>query len=279
MIATTDSILECLELEAVGTNRYRGLNQTGARQFVSGGQLIGQMIVAAKRTDPEKSVKSIHANFARAGAPDQAVELQVDVAHLGRALGTLSATASQGDRTLAHAVILTDAGDDDVIRHQLPAPSVDGPDVSAPLPGRPGGPERRIVGGIDLDEVGYNGPAEVMVWARYPDAPEDETINRAILCFYIHNNLIPAAMRPHDGIGQSMAHETLSTGVITHAMTFHEPFLVSEWHLLANTSTHAGYGRTFGTGDVFTESGTHVASFTQESLIRRPAPGTGALRL
>lgn len=276
----TESITECLELKKIGRDRYSGPNQAGARQFVSGGQIIGQMIVAAKRVDPTKSVKSIHANFARAGEPKTRVELQMDVAHIGRALGTISARATQGDRVLAHAVILMDTGDNEVISHQVPFPPVDGPESSTLLPGRPGGPERRIVGGVDLDEMNSNGPPEVMVWARYLDnSSTDETVNQAILCFYIHNNLIPAAMRPHDGIGLSMAHETLSTGVITHAMTFHEPFRVSEWHLLANRSTHAGHGRAFGTGDVFTDTGVHVASFTQESLLRRPLPGTSAMRL
>ena len=279
MTVSTESILECLELEVAGPDRYRGKNQAGARQFVSGGQLIGQMIVAAKRTDPSKSVKSIHANFARAGAPTAPVELELQIVHLGRTLGTLSASATQGDRALASAVILMDSGDEDVIRHQLPMPDTHGPQAAELLPSRAGGPERRIVGSVDLDQVRSNGPPEVMVWAQYPDAPDDVTTNQAILCFYIHNNLIPAAMRPHDGIGLSMAHETLSTGVITHAMTFHEPFRVSEWHLLVNTSTHASRGRSFGIGDVFAEDGRHVASFTQESMIRRPLPGTAALRL
>ena len=279
MTVSTESILECLELEVVGPDHYRGKNHAGARQFVSGGQLIGQMIVAAKLTDPSKNVKSIHANFARAGSPTAFVELELEIVHLGRTLGTLAATATQGDRTLGHAVILLDSGDEDVIRHQLPLPDNQGPDAAELLPSRAGGPERRIVGGIDLDKEQSNGPPEVLVWAKYPDAPDEPTTNQAILSFYIHNNLIPAAMRPHDGIGLSMAHETLSTGVITHAMTFHEPFLVSEWHLLVNTSTHASRGRTFGIGDVFAENGKHVASFTQESMIRRPLPGTSALRL
>ncbi len=279
MITSADSITECLAVEQTGPNRFSCVNQTGARQFVSAGQILGQMIVAAKRIDPDKAVRSIHASFARSGAPDKRIELQLDAVHLGRALGTISARAVQGDRYLASAVILTDAGDEDVVRHQVPFPSVDGPEASTLLPGRPGGPERRIVGAVNLDEAQSNGPPEVFVWARYPDAPSEVTSNQAILCFYIHNNLIPAAMRPHDGIGLAMAHETLSTGVITHGMTFHEPFLVSNWHLLANWSTHAGNGRAFGIGEVFTEGGVHVASFSQQSLLRRPLPGTAALRL
>lgn len=75
-------------------------------------------------------------------------------------------------------------------------------------------------------------------------------------------------MRPHDGVGQVMAHDTISTGVITHTLSFHEPVDATKWNLMANRSIFAGHGRTYGMGQVFTEGGQQVASYVQDNLVR-----------
>jgi acyl-CoA thioesterase II len=80
-------------------------------------------------------------------------------------------------------------------------------------------------------------------------------------------------MRPHEGFGQEQAHETLSTGVLTHTITFHEEADASQWHLNAIESVQAGHGRTYGTGNVFSRDGRLVASFAQEGMIRRFSGG------
>jgi acyl-CoA thioesterase len=72
-----------------------------------------------------------------------------------------------------------------------------------------------------------------------------------------------------------MSHDTISTGVITHTLSFHEPIRADAWLLLAQQSLFAGHGRTYGSGQVFDERGTQVASFVQENLVRafRSEPG------
>jgi acyl-CoA thioesterase len=56
--------------------------------------------------------------------------------------------------------------------------------------------------------------------------------------------------------------------VLSHTLTFHEPFSASEWLLLSHHSTHAGHGRCYGRANVFQEDGTLVASFVQDAMIR-----------
>jgi acyl-CoA thioesterase len=86
-------------------------------------------------------------------------------------------------------------------------------------------------------------------------------------------------MRPHDGVGQGQAHRTLSTGVIAHTLTFHERARADRWMLIANQSVYAGNGRTYGQGNVFAQDGKLLASFAQESMIRRfrEEPAGGAV--
>jgi acyl-CoA thioesterase II len=88
--------------------------------------------------------------------------------------------------------------------------------------------------------------------------------------------LIGTAMRPHAGIGQSMAHVSISTSVLSHTLTFHEPVDAGEWHLLAHESPYAGGGRTYGRANIFSQDGRLVGSFVQDNMVRampeRPSP-------
>jgi acyl-CoA thioesterase len=78
-------------------------------------------------------------------------------------------------------------------------------------------------------------------------------------------------------VGLGLAHRTLSTGVISHTLTFHEPFSAADWLLLSHHSPYAGGGRSYGRADAFRADGQLVASFVQDAMIRRKAEGTGPL--
>ena len=69
--------------------------------------------------------------------------------------------------------------------------------------------------------------------------------------------------------------------MVSHTLTFHEPFCAGDWILLAHESPYAGRGRSYGRANVFTEDGRLVASFVQDNMIRTipagQAPSAGAL--
>jgi acyl-CoA thioesterase-2 len=54
----------------------------------------------------------------------------------------------------------------------------------------------------------------------------------------------------------------------SHSIWFHQPFDVSEWLRMEIRGERLAGGRGFGTGAVYAESGSLVASFAQESVIR-----------
>jgi acyl-CoA thioesterase-2 len=93
-------------------------------------------------------------------------------------------------------------------------------------------------------------------------------VSQSLLAFATDGFLIGTAMRPHEGVGQAQAHVTLSTGVLSHTITFHEPLYAGDWHLLSHHSTHAGHGRCYGRANVFSVDGALVASFVQDAMIR-----------
>lgn len=270
-------ILSAFSLQKVDESRYRGSSVGDERRpVVFGGQIMGQMIVAASLDDGAKRVKSLHLIFARAGTVDLPVDISVRKVHAGRSFASTSAVATQGDRVLSEGLLLLDAGDEDVIRHQTEMPAVDGPDESPPAGNPEPGVDLRIVGGVDLRTTSATGPAEVDAWVRFSDVPDGQPVHQALLSWYTDGFLIGAAMRPHEGVGQEQAHRTLSTGVIAHTLTFHEPAKADEWMLISNRSIYAGHGRTYGDGRVYSEDGRLLASFAQESMIRRFKDGPPA---
>jgi acyl-CoA thioesterase II len=269
-------ILRSFALERLGDSSFRGESvQDERRPVIFGGQIMGQMIVAASAFEPAKTVKSLHLIFARSGTIKLPVQIDLDPVHSGRALASVSATASQGERVLSQGLLLLDAGEPDVIRHQIPAAQVGGPQDAPPVAAPYEGAELRLVDGVDLMTAAATGPPEVYVWVRFSDVPDEAAVHQALLSWYTDGFLIAAAMRPHEGIGQVQAHETLSTGVLAHTLTFHQPFRADRWLLIANRSLHTGAGRGYGEGHVFTEDGQLVASFVQQHMIRyfRDEPG------
>jgi acyl-CoA thioesterase len=272
--------LSRLRPQSLGNGRFAVENEGDPRirDVVFGGQLLGQMIVAAGATHPGKRVRTIHAIFARAARVSERTEIALESIHDGRSFASANATAWQGQRLCARALLLLDAPDPDLIRHCAKAPQVAEPEESTPA-GVSGlvfpGTELRIVDGVDTwSPDAPVGPAELFVWLRHPEAPDDPAVHQAILAWATDGFLIGTALRPHAGFGQSQAHRGLSTGVVGHTLTFHERLDVREWLLIAHESTHAGEGRSHGRAQVFTRDGRLVASFVQDSMIR--AAGAGA---
>ena len=267
MAALTD-LLQALDLEQVGESRYRAQNVAGGRGVIFGGQLLAQSIVAAMRDQPGKELKTIHTVFARAGTVDAPVDIDVDVMHSGRAFASATVTMRQGERLCTRSLVLLSAAEPDVIRHADPMPAVDPPERAVAMGDSASAWQVRIVGGVDISDPQAVGPAELNVWTRFHGAPDDLTTSQALLAYATDGFLIGTAMRPHAGIGQSLAHVTLSTGVISHTLTFHEPFAAADWMLLAHRSPYAGRGRTYGRADVFARDGRLVASFVQDNMVR-----------
>ncbi len=135
----------------------------------------------------------------------------------------------------------------------------------------------RVVGGVDISDPDAVGPADLDVWTRFVGAPDDPATGQALLAYATDAFLIGTAMRPHPGVGQALSHKTLSTGVLSHTITFHEPVVASDWQLLSHHSPYAGRGRSYGRADVFREDGELVASFVQDNMIRPMPQGASGL--
>jgi acyl-CoA thioesterase len=268
-VAELSELLGVLDLEAVGDGRFRAQNfSDGPGGVVFGGQLLAQAIVAGATIDPSKEVKSIHTVFARGGAMDKPLDIEVEAMHTGRALASSTVTIRQGDRLCTRSLVLLSAVEPDLIRHGADAPQVASPEDSPAGPVEAGFWEVRIVDGVNLSDPAAVGPPELFVWIRFPGADAQGVIGQALLAYATDGFLIATAMRPHEGVGQAMSHVSISTSVLSHTLTFHEPVDASQWHLLAHESPYAGRGRSYGRANIFGPGGRLVASFVQDNMIR-----------
>ena len=262
-------LLEVLELDPTGSGTFRAQNfAEGAGSVVFGGQLLAQTIVAATSADPTKAVKSVHTVFARGADSSMPLDIEVDAMHAGRALASATVTIRQGERLCTRSLALLSAAEPDLIRHGTPAPEAGTPDEAAPIAGYGDFWDIRVVGGVDVSDPEQVGPAELLVWVRFPGAGFSGVTGQALLSYATDGFLIGTAMRPHPGIGQSMAHVSIGTSVLSHTLTFHEPVDAAQWHLLSHESPYAGNGRTYGRANIFTQDGHLVGSFVQDNMVR-----------
>lgn len=265
MNVDVSELLGVLELEPVGPGRYRAANLATGGATVFGGQLMAQAVVAGLDGSAEQRAKTLHTVFARAAHSDRPIDIEVEQIHAGRSFGSCSVTMAQGDRVCARSLLLRSADEPDFVHHADPAPAVAAPGDGA---GPEGAWQVRTVGDVDVDDPDAVGPPDLDVWSRFPGAPADPVTDQALLAFATDGFLIGTAMRPHPGVGQSQAHRSVATGVVSHTLTFHRPASASEWLLLSNHASFTGGGRCYGRADVFDTSGGLVASYVQDGLLR-----------
>lgn len=271
-------LLAALALAESDDASFRALHIGGGRGVVFGGQMLGQAIVAASRRMPNKRLKSLQTVFARGAKVADPVDIFVEPMQEGRTFGSSTVSFVQEGQVCARALALLDVSEPDLIHHHVAMPDVPPPDPSKAQPNLAAAPETIIVGDVDVRDPALVGPPTLQLWVRFPEAPADDaTIARALLAHATDGWLIATAMRPHKGIGQSMAHHELSTTVLSHSLAFHDDFSADEWLLIDHESQAAGGGRAYGRGHVFSRDGRLVASFVQEALLRRAPAGEPAV--
>ncbi|EHI13335.1 DUF427 domain-containing protein [Mycolicibacterium thermoresistibile] len=239
------------------------------RDVVEGGQLLAEAIVAVSKTLPDQRVTSASMVFCKAASFTKPVDVSVDLLRGGRTFSTAEVRATQDGVLRGAAILLCDAGADDVFTHVDPMPEVPPPAGAVPfegfgMPGR----EIRVVDAAYDPDPDRVGPPEINVWVRFRDAPPHQYLHTALLAQSTTHWTIAAGMLPHAGFGEAHAHRTLSTGIMKATVAFHDDADVTDWLLYHNRAFWAGRGLVQGEGRVFTQDGRQVASYTVQAMVR-----------
>jgi acyl-CoA thioesterase len=266
--ATLEDMMRVFDVEPDGEHRYRGTSDGGSRMVVDGSQLLAQSIVACSKSLPSHSVRTAHAVFVRTVDAERDLELDVDVLHRGRTFASAVVTVSQGGGRCASVTVLSDVEQEDVISHRHPMPDIGAPSDGVPCHMPMVGRELLLVGMADPNDPDETGPPVIDAWLRYDPIPLRPDLAKALVAHFTGHLSISTTMRGHPGIGTAMAHDTVSTGVMGISVSFHEPVDWEGWLLYHHESTQVGRGMSYVRGQVFTEGGVLIASFTQDGMIR-----------
>jgi acyl-CoA thioesterase II len=266
--SSVDGMLEVFDVTPDGDQLYVGTSDGGNRRVVDGSQLLAQSVVAASKEFPDHRVRSAHAVFTRAVDSEGPVGFDVDVVHRGRSFAGALITVTQAGRRCATVDLLLDTPTADVIRHAASPPPIGSPADAIPYDMPLEGRELRLVGMSDPNDPDEVGPPVLDAWLRYRPVPDRDDLAKALIAHFTGHLSISTTMRPHRGVGTALAHKGVSTAVMSITVTFHDPVAWDGWLLYHHESTQVGGGMSYVRGQVFTEEGALLASFTQEGMIR-----------
>ncbi|WP_280262082.1 acyl-CoA thioesterase [Nocardia wallacei] len=250
------------------------------RNVVEAGQLLGAAVVAAAKEVPEQRVTSVSMIFSRVVEHEAPLAVRVEVPRTGRTFTTAQVQIRQHGEICCAGIVLLDAGAADLVRAADPMPQVTPPERLRPL-AIPGavvdGRDMRVVDDAYDPDPQRAGPPELFVWTRFREAPEHNHLHAALLCQSTTHWTVAAALRPHAGFGEAMAHRSISTGITMATITFHDDADVTDWLLYTTRAIYSGRGHAHSEGRVHTRDGRLAASYTVHAMLRGfRTPGAAA---
>ena len=283
MPTAVETLIKTLDLEKIEQNIYRGESPDVGWQRVFGGQVIGQALAAAQRTvDEGRIVHSLQGYFMRPGDPTVPILYTIDRIRDGKSFTTRRVVAVQHGKAIfsmsASFQIVEDGLD-----HFVEMPSVPDPET---LPSEkqladqfidhaPEGVRRywQRERPIELRPINLDHyistkklKPEQNIWFRATGSlPSDPAVQRAVLAYASDMTLLDTSLFAH---GRAVFDPGLQVASLDHAMWFHRPINMEEWHLYSQDSPSSSGARGFTRGSIYSMDGQLVASVAQEGLIR-----------
>ena len=262
---TTDFVA-MLTLEPHGPDVWVGTGPRYPWRGLYGGQIVAQALRAAAHTvDPQFRVHSLHAYFIRRGDHTEPVRYEVDRVRNGRSFVTRTVTARQAIGAIL-SVSVSFQTDEDAPEVQI-----------AELPDAPKPAELNQDSWSSMFEratvptPGLEGRSRG--WMRINgDLGDDPVLNACAIAYMSDDYPTDAvvSLRP-DRPGPDDPPDThpFVAFSLDHAIWFHRPMRAQDWHFTAMICHGLISSRGLTVGHVFTEEGVHVASVSQEVLLRR----------
>jgi acyl-CoA thioesterase II len=257
--------IDLLRLESHGPDTFVGVAVSypwGGRLF--GGQVVAQSLRAAAATvDDTRPVHSLHAYFIRPGTHTEPIRFEVERLRDGSSFSTRQVVARQSSGAILNLSVSFHQPEDeaDVQLCEIPA-DLASPDDPTLLDQSWGRLIERRTPSSPAGPSGY--------WIRLlADIGDDPVMQACALAFMSDAAPSRAARMPHpDLLGDARDRGQFQGASLDHALWFHRPSKVEDWHWF-DTRSHGLYGaRGVVTGDVLTSDGIHVATMAQQVLLR-----------
>ncbi|MFA5883132.1 MAG: acyl-CoA thioesterase domain-containing protein [Acidimicrobiia bacterium] len=260
------SVLDSLTMVPEGDGVFSASSIAIGTGRIFGGQVLGQVLVAAAAAVPGKQVKSIFVQFARDGVAPDPVHIEVAVLHDGGTYATCDVRVMQEGRVLADATVSLHVPGEGPEQQSVTLLDHD-PEAAEPQELGMIPCETRVVGGVSLrdDTVG---PAEFAFWMRSPELDAPLAVHQALVAYASDLTPIATGLRAIPGMSQMDSHRTIQTATTSHTMWFHHDVDLTDWVCFQQTAPVTGEGRSFGWGHLFDRSGVAVASYAQDAMVR-----------
>jgi acyl-CoA thioesterase-2 len=105
------------------------------------------------------------------------------------------------------------------------------------------------------------------IWLRAIEGLGDSPVlNQAALAYASDYHFLSTALKPH---GVKPSDKSMALATIDHAMWFHQPVDFDDWLLYCMESPFSANARGFVKGEIYSKTGSLIASATQEGLMRK----------
>jgi acyl-CoA thioesterase-2 len=259
---------------AIMTLRDRGEDRFGASGagapwgWLYGGEVASQALRAAAATvAPDRPPNSLHCSFLRAGADGIELELAIERVRDGRAFSVRRVLASQAGKLIAIVTLSFHVVESSEDLSLTSAPAVPAPEALESTSWSRLF-ERRYAPVEDLSRT--------LNWVRLNEPLPDDPVLQACALIYVTDDLFDgppvrmlgeALWRPEEFL---LPERELHGQSLEFGLWLHRPVRPDDWLLLDYRVTTLTNGCATVNGEVFDRSGTHVATVTQQILVRRP---------
>lgn len=273
-----------LRPEEIATDLYRGIgSENDGAEATFGGHFLGQASAAAMHTvEEDRHIHSLHAYFVRGGAPGDTIDYHIERVRDGRTFCTRRVTAKQNDKTLFEllasfsklqegqsikAALPEDFGSLPKPESLLPYKELMRSQDPLPLPEdwamRDSGIDIRVLN-APWTAIGPSESQGIRMWIRADgQLDNNHRLHAAMLAYQTDESLADILLIPFN---KTWCSEGTFCVSLDHALWFHQPIDLNNWHFVDQTVLTASHGRGVGNGYVWSEAGELVASFTQEVL-------------
>ncbi|MCW2620757.1 MAG: tesB [Frankiales bacterium] len=255
---------DLLTVEQTGPDRFTAPAVYDSDIPSYGGQIAAQALLAAGRTVAAGRLPhSVHVTFLDIGSTRVPVDFSVERDRDGGSISARRVWAEQDGRRLltlsaSFAVAQAEPQDDLQVARmpEVPPPS----DIHAP--------PRLVEFERSIPPLGH--PLDGMptrFWARCTatDLSDDPLVDAAVITY------LSDFGTGHDALPGSSSRLQPS---LDHALWLHRPGRAGDWMLVDFQTSTVGHGRGFYTGTLWHADGALLASLAQETLYRRPRPGS-----
>lgn len=278
-ISSGQTLLDVLDLRQIEQNLYLGQNEQRQPQRLFGGQVLAQAARAAYATVENVHLHSLHGYFLRAGSPERPVLYEIERIRDGRSFVTRRVVAVQNGEAIFNMDVsfqIEEVGFD----HALSMPNVPLPDeleddvaVAERLGDDPRlSPTARVARPFETRSVFQLGSEAWSadrrwspVWVRFRESVDDDMLARCLLAYVSDMGMVSTASLPHQG---ELGRNRLQMASLDHALWIHRHVDMNQWLLFHKRTSTSQASRGMVHADLFAQSGTLIASVTQEGLLR-----------